>query len=393
MLSTVELARLTSNPFTLVAGRKVTIWAGYEEVKKELLDVIDSCRSDRVGLSEFVVIHGEYGTGKSHDLRYLQYYITEAHKDEFQSPVVYLESTKLAAKMDFMAIYRRIVELLRDHIVVTARRLDRAIEIKARQALSASALSDDIQQQKRLLYQNHNSEITPSFPSLTLLLKDIKEKEGKSVAMSILTGNKEKDLAAFNLTSPIDTEYDCVKCLSAYINLCTHPNRDYLVEDEFPANKAFYLFIDEIEQMQDMKPAEVLSINQGIRDLINSLPENFCLIFGVSGDPRRLFAIFDQPVVRRWSREPIELQLMNNDQAVAFLKEVLRGYRADPSDPDEYPFREAALRKIAEETTSKTAEKLFRSCRRVLEKAVLSGRLQPGGWIEVEDVQEFLQYI
>jgi hypothetical protein len=139
----------------LVPGQKVTIWAGYEDVKRELLDVVDSCRSDRVGLSEFVVLHGEYGTGKSHDLRYLQYYITEAH-------------------------------------------------------------------------------------------------------------------------------------------------------------------------------------------------------------------------------------------AVAFLKEVLRSYRADPNDPDEYPFREVALRKIAEETTEKTAANLFRGCRRVLEKAVLAGRLQPGGWIEVEDVREFL---
>jgi hypothetical protein len=134
----------------------------------------------------------------------------------------------------------------------------------------------------------------------------------------------------------------------------------------------------------------VLSINQGIRDLINGCPQAFCLIFGVSGDPRILFAIFDKFVVRRFSRDPIEIQALDDDQATRFLKEVLKNYRADPNDPDEYPFREAALRRIAEKTPDKTAAFLFRSARRVLEKSVLSGGLQPGGWIEVADVDAFL---
>lgn len=384
--NTLELARLTGNPFTLVPGYKVTVWAGYADVKQELLDVVDSCRSDRVGLSEFVILHGEIGTGKSHALRYLQYYIADAHRGEFISPVVYLESTKLAAKMDFTAIYRRIIELLRDHIEMTAKQLDQAIEAAVRENLPSDAPIEDIRNEINSFYETR--EITPAFPALAHLLKGVKK--GNAKAMSILVGNKEKELTDFGLTTPIATEYDCVKCLSAYVNLCTHPNRGYLSEANFQASKAFYLFIDEVELLQDMKPPEVLSINQGIRDLVNNLPENFCLIFGVSGDPRLLFAIFDKFVVRRWSRDPIELQLMDNDQSVSFLKEVLRNYRTDPNDSDEYPFREAALAAIAEATTSKTAANLFRNCWRVLRKAVLDDRLQPGGWIEVENVQEFL---
>jgi hypothetical protein len=151
----------------------------------------------------------------------------------------------------------------------------------------------------------------------------------------------------------------------------------------FAASLAVYLFVDEVELLQDFKPADVLSINQGIRDLINGCPQAFCLIFGVSGDPRILFAIFDKFVVRRFSRDPIEIQALDDDQATRFLKEVLRNYRTNPSDPSEYPFREAALRRVAERTPDKTAAFLFRSARRVLEKSVLSGRFQPDGWIEV----------
>lgn len=110
----------------------------------------------------------------------------------------------------------------------------------------------------------------------------------------------------------------------------------------------------------------------------------------MTGDTRNIFALFDQHVMRRMSRDPLEIHPLADNQALTFLKEVLKNYRADPADPDEYPFREDALRKIAEETQEKTAAGLFRSCRRVLEKAVLQGRLQPGGWIEVQDVQDYL---
>ncbi len=67
----------------------------------------------------------------------------------------------------------------------------------------------------------------------------------------------------FQLTGPIDSEYDASRCLSAYVNLSTSPNRDVLPEDVFVADKAFYLFIDEVELLQDFKPAEVLSNQPG----------------------------------------------------------------------------------------------------------------------------------
>src|SRR5260370_29796069 len=132
MSNTLQLAKLRKNPFTLAPEANTDIWADYEDVRKALLDVITSCRNDQVGLSEFVVLHGEIGTGKSHALRYLQNYITIGKKQEFRSACVYLESTKLAKKTDFMAIYRRVMEALRNHVLETATRLDSAFEEKAK---------------------------------------------------------------------------------------------------------------------------------------------------------------------------------------------------------------------------------------------------------------------
>jgi hypothetical protein len=385
MPSTVEIAKLRKNPFTLVAEANTDVWADYETVRKALLDVITSCRTDQVGLSEFVVLHGEIGTGKSHALRYLQNYITVKNATDFRSPCVYLESTKLAKKTDFLAIYRRVIEAIRNHMFDTASRLDCAFEEKARS--SGLTRSQDVQNEKDKLWKANAEELAPHFPSLIHLLRGLVD---ESHAFSILCGNSADDLEDYQLTGPIDSEYDASRCLSSYINLITNPNRGILPEASFAANKAFYLFIDEVELLQDFKPGDVLSINQGIRDLINGCPQAFCLIFGVSGDPRILFAIFDKFVVRRFSRDPVEIQALDEQESARFLKEVLRNYRTDAADPDEYPFQQAALLRIAEKTPDKTAASLFRAARRVLEKAVLNGKLQLGGWIDAGDVDAFL---
>ncbi|MCK4823899.1 hypothetical protein KA005_49555, partial [bacterium] len=232
--------------------------------------------------------------------------------------------------------------------------------------------------------------ITPAFPSLSLLLKGIKD--GRADAMALLSAHAPKNVnpAHYNLTAPIETEYDAINCLGAYVRLCTQGTSALLGGDVLARNKAFYFLLDECEMLQYLKPAESLSINQGIRDLINACSENCCFLFGLSGEMRTIFAIFDEPIVRRFSRDPVEIKPLDEEQAVDFLKEVLKNYRSDPKDPDEYPFKEAALRKIAEETQDKTAAGLFRNCRRVLERAVLENRLKPDGWIEVNDVEYLL---
>lgn len=388
MNKTLELSKLTKNPFTLVPGEKVTIWAGYKELKRHVLDIVESCRSDKVGLSEFVVLHGDYGAGKSHVLRYLKYWIESEKKDEFQSKVVYLESLKLAPKMDFLAIYRCIIEELKDHMRETAYWLDKKIEESVVKGVKVG-----MDEQIKLKAETYRDKsITPTFPSLSLLLKGIKE--GNEQALKILSGGgTEKSLRDFDMHSPIDNEFSSVRCLGAYINLCTQGTTALNEVSAIGRNKAFYLFLDEVEMLNDFKASEVISINIGIRDLINACPENMCLLLGLTAEVRELATLFDRAVLRRMSREPNAIQALDVEQAVSFLKEVLKYYRSDSNDPDEYPFREAALKKIAEETTDKTAGGLFRNCRRVLERAVLENRLKPSEWIEKKDVEDLIPYI
>ena len=391
MSTTMEIARLKSNPFTLVPDEKVTVWAGYEQLRSQLFDIVESCRSDRVGLSEFAIIHGDYGTGKSHALRYLQYRITEREKGEFNSPCVYLATMKVAASMDFVVLYRKIMELLISHIRETAEWLDLAVEDTAQKRLP-DGRRQELEEQMDEIYRDPG--VTPGFPPLSLLLKGIND--GADEALQILLGEKlsgQKALGryrSYNMIGPIESEYDATKCLGAYVNLCTR-GADTLTEgDVLARSKAFYFFFDELEIVNDFRPQEVLSLNQGLRDLVNACPENCCFLFGMSGDVRDIYGLLTTPVIRRMSRDPLTIAPLEPDEAVDFLTQVLKGYRSNESDPDEFPFDKGALFAIAEGTQNRTPSELFRGCRRVLEKAVLSGTLTSDGIIDAGIVSEIL---
>lgn len=391
MSTTLEIARLTSNPFTLVPDEKVTVWAGYEQLRSQLFDIVESCRSDRVGLSEFAIIHGDYGTGKSHALRYLQYWITERERSEFNSPCVYLATMKVAPTMNFVVLYRKIMESLVAHIQETAEWLDLAVEDTARRRVP-DGRRQDLDNEMDRIYRS--PDLTPGFPPLSLLLRDIRS--GPDEPLQILLGEKLSGQRAmgkyrsYSMTGPIDSEYDATKCLGAYVNLCTRGAETLNEGDVLARNKAFYFFFDELEIVTDFRPQEVLSMNQGLRDLVNACPENCCFLFGMSGDVRDIYGLLTTPVIRRMSRDPLTIAPLEPDEAVDFITQVLKGYRSNDSDPDEYPFDKEALFAIAEATQNRTPSELFRGCRRVLEKAVLSGALTSGGTIDARMVAENL---
>lgn len=391
MNATLALAKLTSNPFTLVPTDPVTTWAGYSDLKSTLLDTVQSCRSDQVGLSEFAILYGELGTGKSHALRYLRHVISEQEEEQYSAPCVYLETLKLAANVNFLALYKKVMDQLIPHIRETAGWLDIVIEDTARQRVPNGRRSEQDEEIDRIYA---NPEVTPGYPPLARLLRGINS--GSTEALSVLLGEKlsggnaMKKYDGFGMTGAVDSEYDATRCLGAYVNLCTRGTRALREGEVMARNKAFYFFFDELEIIADFRPQEALSINQGLRDLINACPENCCFLFGMTGDVRGIYGLLTQAVIRRMSRDPLEIQPLSTDDAVDFLKQVLRAHRSDADDPDEYPFLEEALMSIAEVTQIKTPSELFRGCRRVLEKSVLTGALSEGGVIDQAMVAQAL---
>src|SRR5687768_10414751 len=100
---------LTQDPFPIVPDGPVHNWAGREELKLDLVDIVKGVRGRDIGITEFVVLHGEYGAGKSHALRYLRTLIAE-DKNEFNSLAIYLEGPRVANKLNFLELQRHIIK-------------------------------------------------------------------------------------------------------------------------------------------------------------------------------------------------------------------------------------------------------------------------------------------
>lgn len=390
MDKTLEFAQFVDHPFRLLPGEKVTVWAGYKDILEALLEMVKAPRADQIGLYEFVILHGFLGTGKSHALRYLKYLISEQRKDEFDSIVVYLERLKVAGNTDFLALYRSIMRLLREDLVQVAGEVDRVAEAQIERAW------EELPQETRNLLTrqafldqqlpNIHAAIAPSFPALPRLLTAIRA--GDATAEAVLAGGKPRGMnpARYGLDAFIENEYEALRCLAAFINLCTRP----IGGDSDPIYKCFYLFIDEVETLRDFPVRNVQSINQGLRDLINACPEHFYLMLGASADAAELEAWVSDDVMTRLSRPPIEIPQLEVDQAMGFLKEVMHQFRTPGANVPEYhPFDEDALTEIVSQTTERVPRNLFRNCQTVLRRAVISGRLEEQGSITMQDVQDF----
>jgi hypothetical protein len=391
MDKTLELAKFADQPFRLLPGEKVTIWAGYHEIREQLLEIVKSPRVDRVGSYEFVIIHGALGTGKSHALRFLKYLINEGRGEEFNSIVCYVERLRVEANTDFLALYRAIMRLLKDDMKKVGEVVEKIADKQVDEAWEAAS-ADVTKLMKRQDFRDKTlptiySRLSPTYPALPRLLSAACQ--GDEVATTILLGGKPKTaMSKYGLDNLIDTEYEALRCLAAFINLCTKTDNDatYL-----PLFKCFYLFIDEFERLKDFPTRNVLSINQGIRDLVNACPEHFCLLLGVSEEATWVEAYIEDDVMTRLSRELMEIPALDVEQAVNFIKEVMQQYRQpDAKVPETHPFAEDALREIALQVTQRTPRSLFRACQTVLRKAVLAGSLETKGVIDVADVQEFM---
>src|SRR5580658_2224725 len=105
-------AGLKRNPFSLLPDEGIEVWAGRPKLKSKLLDVVESARNDHVGLSEFVILHGAYGAGKSHALLYLQWLIAGKRATEFRSPAIYIPNLRTSDKPTFLDLYAAIISRL-----------------------------------------------------------------------------------------------------------------------------------------------------------------------------------------------------------------------------------------------------------------------------------------
>ena len=89
---------LRANPFrsnpTFAADLRARIWVGYEKQRKQLDRYLKRSLSDQVGNANFLMLYGDYGTGKSHALLWAQNKILHDESATFNSVCYFIPTLR-----------------------------------------------------------------------------------------------------------------------------------------------------------------------------------------------------------------------------------------------------------------------------------------------------------
>lgn len=348
------LCNLEANPFrsnpTQESDPRMDIWVGYERERNILSKYLVRSRADQVGNANFVLLYGDYGTGKSHALLWAKYQILEAKKNEFNSVCYYIQTLRKDGKMSFGIAFKEDV-------------------------VGKSSILMDVQQYKQFVeecvveYKRDNG-LGPSTSKEVVLEKILGSIELYNFAREIIRCDSEADFR--NLLSPPKLgDFQAMALLTKLINL-------FVFEVKLPSgNKRFrngaYLFIDELDLLATSTAKEAREVNELIRHLYDNCPNSFCMALAFTATAAELNILFAEYVLSRVSKQ-ISMQLLDLDDAKHFVRDILDTSRINKTKHSGYyPFDENAIQAVVSQIVSITPRKVINAMQQIIEEVRLNG--------------------
>lgn len=384
-MSAISEFGLVADPFsTTVNDFSIHHWAGREREKQLLLDVIESVRMSDIGSTEFVVVHGEYGAGKSHALRYLATQINEDRRSYYKGHAIYLRTVRVSEKVRFLDVYKSILgQLGKAFIQNVARHVAQQVHTAMGEytaTVTPERRTELMANQALLVSETLRKWVAPQTIPFVQLLMQAVSNEGVDGVWSYLRG-EEEGFEDLGLEARVANDYTAVVALAGLFRaMCAQ------IGTVAPAYEAIYLLVDEQENLVDMKATESVQLLQSFRELLNQLPANFCMIWGFSADAALIEAVLPSAILQRLTRRYIELPAMQVDEAKRFIREHLSAFRPQGfvnSNPY-YPFSEGAIDLALERIIEMTPRNIFKSLRAILERALRRFDLTPPHEISAE---------
>ena len=359
---------LATDPFPLQPTSTVRNWAGRLAEKELLTDIVRTPLATDIGTSEFTVIHGDYGAGKSHSMRYFESMINEIEKDAFQSIAVYVPTSRWGRRQHFFVLYEEIIQIIGiDRLVLLAttvrNRFLNAVEDAKGRLTSEQSLAGELPEDYfwKLVFSALDQS---NVPMLKLVLTLGEENQQ---AIEYLQGSKPPP-SGIGLSGRVDSDFAAAKTLGSLLRVLSMS-----IRGETPACLATYLFLDEVESILDDRHTDLMQFFQGIRNLVNELPYNFCLIMSFSVETALIETVVPQPILERMTRQDyIELSPLTSDDAKGFLRELFEEYRPEGFSHTNpfHPFTEESIELVLEREAQINPRRLFRVLNMILIRAV-----------------------
>ena len=287
MTDILSAAKLTSMPFRIVPPTDMEnlIWAGDTQVRNRLYVAACSPRPDGLQTSELVLIYGEYGSGKTHTMKYL----AKQLKEENQL-VAYLPRLNVVERAHWNDLVREIFanQFSRDTVVQQLRQFRETLLFRAHKRAESELTPEqarNIDELNKLEAQKTEllcGEILPDCPGFVKFVLDLtdpnsSEKPNRNwrFLTTKLPAAQAGNIAAEYGVPPggVSTDHEAGLLLQYFCRVITHPI------PEGASSGAVYFFIDESEELMDIRADSRQSLMQGLRDLVNSVTGAYVYCF------------------------------------------------------------------------------------------------------------------
>ena len=350
-------SNLNGNPFrpNPIYGidPRIGIWVGYEKQRSQLIKFLTRSRSDQVGNINFVMLYGDYGTGKSHALLWAMNEITNRRQEEFDSVAYYVPTIKKEkGALTFAGAFREDI-------------------------VGRSSMIEDVLQYRHFLrsvavkYAEEHPEYKGKDDHfiIDVLIEAI---DLKRFAHEILKCDSPEKTKSFICPDKM-TDYEAMTRFTRIVNLFVLEMP--LADGLHRFKKAAYLMIDEMDDLQRASAKEAREVNDILRHIYDSCPTNFGLVIALSAEIADMAAIFYDYLLERISRR-IAFDTMDRAVAIDFVKAIMDEdhNRVDSGGPRGFfPFDADAVDATASALVKITPRKIINIMQQVLEEVRLAG--------------------
>jgi len=364
-------ANLTTNPFrsqaTFEDDPRLTVWAGQERERTTLQKFLERSRAEKVGNTNGLLLHGPYGTGKSHALLWsmqwlrslteggqsVAYYIPTLKKDRGKLSFAIALRDDLVARTTFVedvALYRQWL----------ARAIRRYMD---EQELSADTSDDLI--------------IERLIPAVDL--------SNFAKELYRIPADGLRDHLAISLT-----DYQAMLMFTRMVNLFVHEVRFKDGVSRF--RQSVYLMVDELDVLMNASAKEVIEVNELIRHLYDMCPTCFGLVLALSAEQELLPTVFTEFVLSRIGRQ-IAFSVLDRQASVNFAIEIMNSpvMRVDHTDAAKmgaFPFTNDALEAVLGAVSFRTPRKIVNVLQQLIEEVRLADIDPAAGPITVEQLDQ-----
>ena len=346
-------SNLLSNPFranpTQETDPRSDIWAGYRVERRTLDKFLVRTRSDQVGNNNFLLLFGEYGTGKSHALLWARHQILQKRKHEFDAVCYYIQTLRKDQKISFAQAFGA--------DIVTKSSLVTDI-LNFKQFLDEAAI--DFRKHRGLDHSTSKEKIVEEL---------FRSPEYINFARRILECENRGDVQA--LVGRAKSDFEATSIFAMIVNLFV--SKIAPAEHTISFKRAAYLFIDEVDLLATATAKEARETNDLFRHIYDLCPVAFCMILGFTASAAELPILFAPYVLSRVSRQ-IVMELMDVDEANDFVTKILDSERVSSDENIGYfPFTEEAIMGITSQIVSITPRKIVKTMQQILEESRLFG--------------------